>query len=72
MKLTILIIVTIFMTGCATKTVVVCDRFPTPKKSVLLKVKDLKDKEVDKWIKDLLILKSKLKLNCKGDKSNGR
>jgi hypothetical protein len=53
--------------GCAKQPniVVVCDELPLPSKKVLINIYSLKDEEINLWMKNLLILKKKLDINCK-------
>ena len=69
MKSMIWIMIPFIISGCCSKELnVVCNKMPQPSKNTLIKLKKLNDKEVDKFMKNLLILKLQLKKDCEFEK----
>lgn len=73
MKSISLIVMIFIISGCSCKEPmpeIVCNTMPLPSKNSIIKIKDINDNEVDKWIKDLLILKKQLEIDCNKNKGN--
>lgn len=66
MKSIIWIMIVFTLNGCIKQPeiIVTCNKMPLPSKELVLKIQNLKDNELDLWMKNLLILKKQLEIDC--------
>lgn len=68
-----IVFIIVFNTGCIGKEIKItnCYTFPTPTKTAINTIKNTNNSEVDKFIKELLILKKQIELDCQKEEDNG-
>lgn len=67
MKLIVWIVIVFTLNGCVKQpeVIITCNKMPLPSKELVLKIQSLKDRELNLWMKNLLILRRHLELDCK-------